>query len=82
MTFRNRFAAAGNDLGAGRYWWSMIFYESRCLSPIGVEDMLFGIMLYRRKIPPKVPRTIARPTELPIDPPMDLPMLEATWPAS
>ena len=28
------------------YWWSMIFSENRCPSPIGVEDMLFGIMLY------------------------------------
>jgi hypothetical protein len=24
----------------------MIFPENRCPSPIGVEDMLFGIMLY------------------------------------
>jgi len=25
--------------------WSMIFSENRCPSPIGVEGMLFGIML-------------------------------------
>ena len=30
---------------AWSYWWSMIVSENRCPSSIGVEDMLFGIML-------------------------------------